>query len=253
LSTITIARDVADILSRATIKDNLLVLPPGQLARATYEAVNKVLATLGGKWNRKARGHLFAGDPTEVLADALCIGSVLDTKRAYEQFWTPPDVARRMAEYAVDSMSTVLEPSGGSGWLVEAALEEGAEILAVEIDPRQCDKLRELGDDVSVIEADFLEWTRTAPADFDAVLMNPPFSKNQDITHVRAAWDLLRPGGRLAAIISPHSSFANDRPSIEFREWLDEIGLDVDERLESGTFKDAGTMVGARLIMAIKQ
>lgn len=257
-STINIQTDVADILRRSTIRDKLLVLPPGQLSRTLYESVNKVLATLGGKWNRKSKGHVFDRDPAEALARALGAGSVLDTKRAYEQFYTPVHIAERMAEYAVTKGDHVLEPSAGTGRLVEAALKAGAggghgSVTAVEIDPRNVAELRQFGIAVCTVEADFLEWAKGARADFDAVLMNPPFSTNQDVRHVRAAWDLLKVAGRMAAIISPHASFANDRASREFRQWIDDIGLDVDEELPPGTFAEAGTMVRTRLICATKR
>ncbi len=39
------------------------VLTCGQLDRKMYESVGKGLDLLGGKWNKKAGGHVFAIDP----------------------------------------------------------------------------------------------------------------------------------------------------------------------------------------------
>jgi hypothetical protein len=59
--------------------------------------------------------------------------------------------------------------------------------------------LRESGAvDHALTEADdFMEMP--AAGEFDRVLMNPPFEKQQDIDHVRRAFDHLKPGGRLSS------------------------------------------------------
>jgi hypothetical protein len=48
-----ISESVLAILDGAKIENNIVKLTCGQLDRKTYEAVNKVLVDLGGKWNRK--------------------------------------------------------------------------------------------------------------------------------------------------------------------------------------------------------
>jgi hypothetical protein len=50
-----IDNDVANVLINSNVKDNLLYLPPEQLERSLYLRVNKVLQSLGGKWNRKLK------------------------------------------------------------------------------------------------------------------------------------------------------------------------------------------------------
>ena len=50
-----------------------------------------------------------------------------------------------------------------------------------------------------IINGDFLEHA-TEVGSFDRILMNPPFSKAQDIGHITRAADMLNPGGRLVAI-----------------------------------------------------
>lgn len=58
--------EVKDVLQRAVITDNSLVLPD-QLDRKLYEKVNKALESAGGIWSRKDNAHLFAGDPRPYL------------------------------------------------------------------------------------------------------------------------------------------------------------------------------------------
>ena len=68
---VEIGDEVADILRRGEWDGTLFRLPPGQLDRKVYEQVDKVLRALGGKWNRSARGHLFALDAQAALVEAL--------------------------------------------------------------------------------------------------------------------------------------------------------------------------------------
>ena len=67
-----IADNILSILGECCVEGNTLFLPDRQLDRPTYQAVNKVLVNIGGKWNRKAKGHVFTdGDPAELLPQFL--------------------------------------------------------------------------------------------------------------------------------------------------------------------------------------
>ena len=225
MNTTAIESDVMDVLRRSTASERLLVLP-AQLDRKLYQRVDKVLKGLGGKWNTKAKGHLFErGTPAEILAGVVESGSFVDKKKAFGFFETPRAVAQRMLEIAnVKPTDTVLEPSAGRGRLVEGLPME-QNIVAVELDPDNVVFLAALPrchdrpGMMSVITGDFLDGFFGFK--FDVVLMNPPFANNQDIRHVRKAWDCLKPGGRLVAITSPHWTFASDREATEFRDWID--------------------------------
>jgi len=261
-ATIDIEPATLAILAKASFSGGVLKLPE-RLSRADYVAANTVLMALGGRWDKRMKGHTFGTRDAESLAEALQraieTGTVTDTKKALEQFYTPTEVAVDMARWAVEPGDHVLEPSAGQGSLVFAALDAGAlSVTAVEIDEANVVALRSLNDKrggVDVRMGDFMEPVMPAVLKhnepFDAVLMNPPFSRNQDIAHVRAAWNLLRPGGKLAAITSPHWTFAGEKACQDFGRWTQEIRA-VCENLPEGTFKDAGTMVRTVLIRATK-
>lgn len=248
---VAVSAEVAAVLSAAVI-DGAAVKLTGSLDRKLYAATDKVLQALGGKWDKRAKAHVFPRDAGALLDAALADGRVIDTKKALEQFDTPHDLARRMARMAaIGPDDWVLEPSAGIGNLIRAIGPEHPNMLAVEIDHARFRVLQQFGS-LRAVNMDFLQYA--APPmqpTFDAVLMNPPFSRNQDIKHIRAAWSLLRPGGRLVAITSPHWRFAQDRESADSRGWFAEIGAS-DEDLPAGTFKDSGTQVGSRLIFATK-
>ena len=93
-----IAADVLEVLRRGRIEGNLYFLP-AQLERRQYEAVNKVLVDLGGRWNRYRRAHVMPEDAIGRLLSVINAGSY--TRPAdLGQFFTPPELAAKVVELA---------------------------------------------------------------------------------------------------------------------------------------------------------
>ncbi|MBC2594905.1 RsmD family RNA methyltransferase [Ruficoccus amylovorans] len=246
---ITLTNDVRAVLERSTITADSLTLPPQQLDRKLYEAVNKVLVAAGGKWNRSAKAHVFASDPRECLGLALKSGKVTSKKQKLQAFYTPADLAARVVTLADVSGCTVLEPSAGAGALAKECKARGAShIDAVEIN-RDCEKqLDEVCDDVFLM--DFLEMEPPPVLEHDRVVMNPPFTKNQDIAHVRHALKFLKPGGRLVAIM------AGNTERKAFRDMMDAFAQSsahpIIFELPAGAFKESGTNVQTIILTVTK-
>lgn len=159
-------------------------------------------------------------------------------------FPTPESLAQRMAEMAgIEKGQTVLEPSAGSGRLADAAKARGAEVHAVETYSSLREILKAKGH--NIIDSDFT--AMKAETQYDRILMNPPFERGQDMAHVRQAYEMLKPGGKMVAIMGEHGFFAGDKQSTEFRNWFDQVGGKA-ERLPEGTFKESGTGVNTRLV-----
>ncbi len=255
--TVPISTEVADILRAGVWMGLNYTLPGERLPPATYSAVNKVLVALGGKWNRSAQAHAFTTDAKDAMQAALSAGHVVDRQRTLEQFFTPTDLAARMVEaIGLREGMRVLEPSAGNGRLIDAIIGAGVrpcDIYAAEIDPGLRAGLISkfyAAFGAGGLAVDFMTM-RGAPV-FDAAVMNPPFSRNQDIAHVLHALSLLKPGGRLAAIMSAHFTFANDKPSVEFRALVASLGGTV-ETLPENTFAQEGTNVSAVLVILHKK
>ena len=133
----TLTDPVREILARATIKYNVVSLPPG-LERGLYEEVNACLAALGGRWVRSAGGHEFHTDPTEKIKLMLESGVARDERKHFQAFYTPADLAAEVVMLAGVSGKTVLEPSAGQGALVRECLAAGAAFIqCVELNPRK--------------------------------------------------------------------------------------------------------------------
>jgi hypothetical protein len=65
-------QEVLDVLRAMTCEGDLAVLNSGQLERKLYEKVNKVLAALGGKWNRGRPTPYTSCKPTSTCGPAAC-------------------------------------------------------------------------------------------------------------------------------------------------------------------------------------
>lgn len=165
-------------------------------------------------------------------------------------FPTPKATAQRMVEKAdIQEGMSVLEPSAGNGNIAETIRESGIEPDVVEVSSSLRDVLEVKG--FNLVGQDFMD----TDGQYDRIIMNPPFSKNQDIEHVQHAFDLLKPGGRLVAIMGEGAFFRNDKAAAEFREWLNEVD-GIEEKLPEGTFTDRTLMnttgVNARLVVIDK-
>lgn len=258
--TVEITPEVRDVLARGEWAGWLFRLPPGQLDRPLYEAVNKVLAALGGKWHRGHQGHMFSLDGKPALVEALRVGFAVDQKRTLEQFWTPPDIARRLCDLAGDIKGLdVLEPSAGDGQILFEIIGRGAFPTAVEIDEGLVLQLvSETEGRVPIYGGNFLSWKPRppeTPAAFDRAIMNPPFSRGQDMAHVRRAFGLIKPGGMLVSVMSPHWVFATDSLSNAFRGWLSQMGDAAYDWVElpPGSFKSADTAVNSGILTVRKE
>ena len=75
---------VLDILGECKVEENILYLPDRQLERADYMAVNKVLEELGGKWNRKSKGHIFDHCPEDEIETVILTGEITDKKKEFQ-------------------------------------------------------------------------------------------------------------------------------------------------------------------------
>lgn len=262
-----ISDEVKEVLGNGVSCDGHGLVITRKLDRRLYLKVHDALAALGGKWDRKLARHCFPMDgdrASEIVGDILETGGYVDKKKEFEFFETPVKLAERMAEMLrIKCGQSVLEPSAGNGRLALAAAKytDRSNICCIEIQPSCCTTLMKLGfsvrcdDFMNVTENSLLPDPETPPKPrrFHCVSMNPPFSTGQDVAHIRHAAEFLVPGGNMVAIASPHHTFAKDKASKDFRNWLDGASFKETycESLLSGTFSESGTEVSAILILML--
>ncbi len=155
------------------------------------------------------------------------------------QFYpTPQHLVEQLADLAgIEPGHHVLEPLAGTGAIARYLAELGAVVDCVEVDPGAAQGIQEAGWARNVITGDFLH--RPRRADYDAVVMNPPFAKRQDLKHISHAEGFVRPGGRLVAVMSAGIAFWTDRAAAEFRQHVQEAGGTI-EPLPDDTFHSVG-------------
>jgi len=216
-----------------------------QLDRPDYEKAKKALTALGCIWNRKAGTHICNSDPTEAIT-GIGNGENIVVEQ-YDYFPTPTELVARMIDEAeIEPGMLCHEPEAGDGRIALAMLDAGGKVSVCEINWNAQQVLANLGFPIAC--ADFLDYNPDVR--YNRIVMNPPFSHEQDIKHVMHAYKMLALKGRIVAIMSEHTFFASTKLATEFREWLSIGGWD--EKLPADTFKESGTGVNTRLVVINK-
>lgn len=141
----------------------------------------------------------------------------------FEQYYpTPAELGERLAKLIEHPQLPILEPSAGTGNLIEAfqkAHRRAAwaekystnDFHCVEINPERAATLK--GNDFIVIWDDFLTFNPLMP--YRTIIMNPPF--HDGAKHLQHALNILADGGELACILNAETiknPFSNERKAL---------------------------------------
>ncbi len=162
-------------------------------------------------------------------------------------FPTPAALVNKMLDNAdIQPEHTILEPSAGLGHIADIISERHPEnpLTVCEISYSLCEALKLKGYEIDIRE-DFLSHTQT----YDRIIMNPPFENGQDMDHVRHAFSLLNPGGRLVAIMAGNKG-KSDRKTTEFIEFVQNQGGSIEEN-PAGSFLSAFRPTGVSTVMVV--
>lgn len=242
--------EVLNVLSACVCEGNNLTLT-GQLDRNLYARTNKVIEAAGGKWNRKAKAHVFNIDAAERVEQIILTGDVVVPKDDFEFFPSPPEVVRHVIYLAdIRDGMLVLEPSAGQGAIAKAAYDaaNNVHVDMFELMPENNDALHALNIPLSGVgePVDFL--TVEPNPIYDRVVMNPPFGRQADIKHVTHALKFLKAGGKLVSVMASSVTFRSNKLTSEFRQLIEDRHGDIEE-LPAGAFKSSGTMVSTVIVV----
>ena len=246
--------DLQEIINKCSVDDGVIKLPNIQLDRSEYLKVKKLMESNGAKWKGGKVGGFVCDHADEVL-ERLQAGDLADRKKAYQFFATPIEVGESMARHLCDfePKMRVLEPSAGHGALITAFRNVYGEDICpdwCELMPENRRVLAENFGDCQDVGDDFLT-AKGLTGQYDRIIANPPFTKNQDIRHIRRMYDCLNETGRMVSLCSCHFQFASDKESVDFREWLSEVGAHV-EQLPKNSFRSSGTDTNVARIVIYK-
>lgn len=160
-------------------------------------------------------------------------------------FPTPSALAAEIVNKAmIKEGDTILEPSAGLGHLAEAITEAHPdnELTCNEKYKPLAEALNLKG--FNTLNADFLQLS----GEWDRIIMNPPFENLQDIDHVLKAWEVLKPGGRIVAIMAGNKQ--REAAKVRgFMDFVDKYG--TWEQNPIGSFLSAFRPTGVNTITVI--
>lgn len=220
----------------------------------TYEEINTLFNSedvLNGRgvWLKRyqnGNGHLYFSPETllsvnkaladfygQVLPDCYTEGEKPTGTAVSKdlQFYPTP---KEVISYLIGDINfkgkLVLEPSCGTGNIMEAVLKAGGDVFGIEFNTSRAMECRGKGLPVAI--GNFLE--TPVEEKYDYVMMNPPFYGKHYAKHVKHAYKFLKQGGLLRAVLpvtaqTDHGLLDDMNPS-----WF---------HLPIGSFRESGTNV----------
>lgn len=146
----------------------------------------------------------------------------------------------------------VLEPSAGDGAIIAALIPTGAKIDAIEVDSGRAEQLNRFPVNVQCVN--FL--TVNPRPEYDYVVMNPPFYGTHWMEHVKHAFDFLKPGGMLKAILPATAEVGDTARHEAFRLWAEghkEYYGRMFQDLPPESFIESGTRVNTTILTLRKK
>lgn len=239
-----------EVLKECKIEGNIVKLPDVQLDRKEYLEVKKSLEMIGGKWKGgKVFGFVFKADPTDLL-NQIANGEKRNLKKEFQFFATPNKLAEKLVYYAdLKNHDTVLEPSAGQGAII-SHINKQCNVIPDCFELMDVNKiiLNKTNLNFNLIGDDFL---KSDSKGYSKIIANPPFAKNQDITHVYKMWSKLNRGGKIISIMSKHWQTSTNKVETGFREFLEVWGAEVIE-INAGEFKESGTSIATVIVLINK-
>ncbi len=145
---------------------------------------------------------------------APVLPDVLPELRVFKEaqcFITPSEIATQIINYLeADNNMPTLEPSAGTGQIVQALLNSGHSsnsITAVEQSTEIwtffCERMKAQNSMIKGENCCFLEYAKEVKkrVSFPRIVMNPPFSRGRTDQHIKAALTLLNPSDFTDAVL----------------------------------------------------
>lgn len=228
-----------ELLKHFTADDNKILLPNFQLDRELYLECKEIIESYGyryiaGSKKRFEKPNVVAKYDLERMINGVELKSA---QELFDYYPTPEyivNIAQELLQH--DNKSIILEPSCGTGNLIKG-LESFVDAIEINSD---CVKILK-EKNINVIHDDFLTFNPSMK--YDYIIMNPPFSKKQDVLHIIKAFSLLNEGGVLVAIASSNVL----SKSKELQDICDKH-LEYSDMFTNKEFKSSGTNINTMIL-----
>lgn len=214
--------------------------------------INKILAEYYGEVIPEERKY----DDNE---DAPEAGIKYEIAKNYAFFPTPEGLVDYIFEMHCgfpwnkrDTGATAFEPSAGTGRISSKLVAKGYKTTVNDIQTQFSSDLAGTGIYDKVLNQDFLMLTPESVGQFDLVCMNPPFDRERDIDHVNHAFQFVKSGGKLVAIMSAHTEYSETRKAKNFHKLIADNRGKIHD-LPAGSFKESGTNVNTICVVLYKK
>lgn len=163
---------------------------------------------------------------------------------------TSREVALRLISKAtITHNTTILEPSAGSGDLVDVIKEfhPNVDVDCVELNSERRQTLKEKG--YNLVGADFFKFETDKK--YDYIIACPTYVNNIDVYHIMHMWNFLKDGGSIISLTSPYWTTRNNFKQVDFRKWLEdkEYGMNM---LPDNSFIEKGDTQPSMIIKITK-
>ncbi len=240
------------------------------LWKDAYEAAEVAIVLLIQRYAQGLLARATHAGPAKMMSmlEALAALEPSQTRRSEEQlrlqqFSTPLPLAyAAVRAAAIRPDDIVLEPSAGTGMLAVIARHlcahhTGVSLHLNEIAPTRAELLRHLfpGAEITTVNAETIA-DRLPHLRPTAIVMNPPFSATPgvagpnygaDLRHLRSAFSMLPPGGRLAAITSSNCIPRGSTWSSAFSDLAPPARLVFSAAIDGRVYARRGTTFDTRL------
>ena len=248
----------------------LYYLDIGIVSDEEYDVLKPIIESLGGHWREREKCFIFGIDVKDEVANVFSNNFKVSQEWLDEwkeqhrsQFFpTPHHIAERVVELAeIKDGQNILEPSAGQGALLDCIHAKDCHIIAIEPEANNVKYLADKGynyvkttfEDIysELMSNEGRAHLPTEPL-FDRVIMNPPFSSQNDIKHYLMAYELLRKNGIIVGILSENALYYDTVVTKDFNVFLKEHNAYI-EVVPFHSFKESGTTIDTVIIKIYKK
>jgi len=221
---------------------NSLILPSVneiKISQKDYKEIATKITKIGGVYNKNRFDFEFS---PKRLWDMVLVGNNVNIFQEFQYFPTPIELVLKMIDLCnLTPDMYVCEPSAGRGHIAEKIKAITDNVDVCEFMPENREILTKKG--FNIVANDFLKYIPETR--YDCIIANPPFSKGQDIKHVKHMLKCVKNNGIVVSIISESSYQKNE-------SFFQKQNAYVSEKIDNA-FTDENTGVSVRIVKLTNQ